>query len=268
MGLELRSANVLLTGATGGLGRAIARELAERGSHLIVTGRQEEVLAELAESLDPQPLALVVDLSTPAGLDELLARAGQIDVLVANAGLEAAEPLTDLSADDIRATVEVNLTVPALLARALLRPMLERGRGHLVFMSSMAGKVATPGNGPLYTATKWGVRGLALGLRLDLRGTGVGASAIYPGPVRDAGMFASTNVTLPKGVGTSSPEDVARAVAGAIENGTPEVEVAAMAMRLSARIGAVAPLLAGDVSRRAGAGEVRKQMIAARRKGP
>jgi short-subunit dehydrogenase len=264
-GLDLRSSTVLLTGATGGLGRAIAAELASRGAGLVITGRQAPALESLAAGLPSEARAVPADLSDPAGVEELIARAGDVDVLVANAGVEAAEPLADLSAEEVRATVEVNLTVPVLLTRALLPSLVARRRGHLVFMSSMAGKVATAGNGPLYTATKWGLRGLALGLRCDLQGTGVGVSTIFPGPVRDAGMFAETNVALPRGVGTSSPEEVARAVATAIATGKPEIEVAARAMRLSARIAAVAPVLAGDISRRAGAGEVRRQMIAARR---
>jgi short-subunit dehydrogenase len=265
MGLDLRGATVLLTGASGGLGQAIASELAARGAHLILTGRQEEALESLAAQLGPSASTQVADLSDPGDLDEVVAKSCDVDVLIANAGLEAAEPIEQLGPEKIRQTIDVNLTVPALLARAALPAMLARGRGHLVFMSSMAGKVATPGNGPLYTSTKWGLRGLALGLRLDLQGTGVGVSTIFPGPVRDAGMFASTNVELPKGVGTSSPEEVARAVATAIERGRVEVEVAARAMRLGSRIGAVAPLLAGDLSRRAGAGKVRDQMIAARK---
>jgi short-subunit dehydrogenase len=266
MRLELHDARVLLTGATGGLGQAIARELASCGARLVLTGRRLDALDSLAAELSTGATTVVADLSNPEGLDHLVAAAGDIDVLVANAGLEAADPIHELSSDQIRCTVDVNLTVPALLARAVLPSMLARGRGHLVFMSSMAGRVATPGNGPLYTATKWGLRGLALGLRLDLHGTGVGVSTIFPGPVRDAGMFASTNVELPKGVGTSSPEEVGRAVVTAIREGKVEVEVAARAMRLSARVGAVAPLLAGDLSRRAGAGEVRSQMIAARQR--
>lgn len=265
MGFELRGASVLVTGATGGLGRAIARELAGRGARLVLTGRQERALADLAGELGSEAQALAGDLANPEGLGKVVSGAGEIDVLVANAGLEAAEPLDDLSADEIRETVEVNLIVPALLAQAFLPSMIDRGQGHLVFMSSLAGKVATSGNGPLCTATKWGLRGLGLGLRLDLRGTGVGVSTVFPGPVRDAGMFASTEVSLPRGVGTSSPEDVARAVAKAIIDGKPEVEVAAMAMKLGARVGAVAPRLAGDLSHRAGAGDVRRRIIAARR---
>ena len=89
--------------------------------------------------------------------------------------------------------------------------MLERRRGHLLFISSIAGKTTVPGN-PLYHATKFGLRGFAAALREDLHGSGVGGSCVFPGFIRDAGIFADSGVKLPPGVGTRSPEDVADGV--------------------------------------------------------
>ena len=139
--------------------------------------------------------------------------------------------------------------------------MQRRGRGHIVFISSGAGLIATPGNGAVYTATKWGLRGLGLALRQELHGTGIGVSTIFPGPIRDAGMLADTGVALPRGFGTSSPEDVAREVARAIERDTPETTVASVGVRLLTGIGAVAPVLIGDLARLAGVGRVRDAML-------
>lgn len=106
--------------------------------------------------------------------------------------------------------------------------MVEWGRGQIVLMSSMAGKVATSGNAPLYSATKWGVRGLGLSLRDDLHGTGVGASTIFPGSILEAGMFAETGVELPRMVKGNAPGEVAAAVARAIEDDVAEIDVAGL----------------------------------------
>ena len=104
--------------------------------------------------------------------------------------------------------------------------MLERGRGHLLFMSSIAGKAIVPGN-PLYHATKFGLRGFAAAPadRPARRAASV-SPAVFPGFIRDAGMFADSGVKLPPGVGTRSPEDVARGVVDAIERNRGEVDVA------------------------------------------
>jgi short-subunit dehydrogenase len=136
-----------------------------------------------------------------------------------------------------------------------------RGRGHIVLISSGAGLVATPGNGTLYTATKWALRGLGLALRQELHDTGIGVSTIFPGPIRDAGMLADTGVALPRGFGTSSPEDVARAVARAIKQDRPETTVASASLRMMLALGAVAPVLIGEIARLAGAGRVREAIL-------
>src|SRR5437016_5760449 len=108
------------------------------------------------------------------------------------------------------------------LAHALAPQMVARGSGHVLFMSSLAGKAATPGTA-LYNATKYGLRGFASALRADLRASGVGVSTVFPGFIRDAGMFAEAGVKLPPGVGTRSPEHVAQAVLAAIERNRGEV---------------------------------------------
>src|SRR6202012_2061279 len=100
--------------------------------------------------------------------------------------------------------------------------MVARRRGHLVFISSLNGKAATPATS-IYAAAKFGLRGFALCLREDLRPHGVGVSTVLPGFIRDAGMFATPNVELPRGVGPRSPDDVAAAVVKAIEHNRAEV---------------------------------------------
>jgi len=247
------SGNVLVTGATGGIGQAIARAFASRGATLLLTGRRTDVLAPLAEQTGGR--ALACDLASRPDLERLIADAGDVDVLVANAALPASGPLLDYAQDDIDRALEVNLRAPIALARALAPGMVERGRGHLVFISSLQGKAATP-NSSLYVATKFGLRGFALALREDLRAAGVGVSVVMPGFIRNAGLFADSGATLPFGVGTRTPEQVAGAVISAIERNRAEVDVAPPAMRIGAVLAGLAPELSAAVSRRMGSHEL------------
>ncbi len=261
--MKISGSTVLLTGATGGLGQAIARALHARGGELILTGRRVEVLGPLAVELGGAR-TLAVDLSEPAEVDRLIAQAGAIDILIANAALPAAGRLESFTMVEIDRALGVNLRAPIALAHALAPTMVQRGRGHLLFMSSLAGKSATPGTG-IYNATKFGLRGFASALRADLHGSGVGVSAVFPGFIRDAGMFAEADVKLPMGVGTSSPEDVARAVISAIERNRAEVDVAPLTMRAGATFAGIAPELASKVSRRLGAHDIARNMEAGQR---
>jgi short-subunit dehydrogenase len=172
-------------------------------------------------------------------------------VLVANAGLPADGPVLDYSPEQIDRALDVNLRAPVHLARVLVEPMVARGRGHVVFMSSLSGKVATAHSG-LYSATKFGLRGFASGLRQDLLGTGVGVSCIFPGPIRDAGMFAETGVEMPLGAGTRSPEDVGRAVIRAIDHDVGEIDVASVSAKAWTLVGGVAPATMARINHRFG----------------
>ena len=119
-------------------------------------------------------------------------------MVVANAALPATGVLTELGQDEIDRILEVNLRAPITLARAIAPGMIERGRGHLVFVSSLAGKATSPASS-MYSATKFGLRGFALALRMDLAPNGVGVSVVLPGFIRDAGMFADANDRAPEG---------------------------------------------------------------------
>jgi short-subunit dehydrogenase len=255
--MNLAGAHVLLTGATGGLGQAIARALAARGASLTVTGRRAEVLEPLAAEIGGR--ALAVDLADPAAPARLLADAGRVDVLVANAGLPASGRLPSFGQEDIDRALTVNLRAPIMLARALTPGMAERRRGHLVFMSSLAGRAAPTGSS-IYSATKFGLRGFGLALREDLAGTGVGVSVILPGFIADAGMFAESGAKLPPYVGTKTPEDVARAVVKAIEQNRAELDVAPLPLRAGAVLAALAPGPVGAVQRKLGAAKTSEQM--------
>lgn len=240
---------VLLTGATGGIGSAIARALAAAGADLVLSGRRGEVLAPLAAQLGARTIA--ADLADRGQLNALVADSGEVDILVANHALPGTGRFDQLTQTQIDTLLEVNLRAPIALARALLPGMLARGRGHLVFISSLSGKAASV-EASLYNATKFGLRGFSLALREDLRGSGVSASVILPGFISDAGMFHDAGVTLPRGVGTRSPDQVAAAVLKAIASDRAELTVAPLALRLGADLAGLAPALSAFVQRHSG----------------
>ncbi|HEX2233823.1 MAG TPA: SDR family NAD(P)-dependent oxidoreductase [Thermoleophilaceae bacterium] len=263
--MQLEGSKVLLTGASGGIGKAIARALCERGARLAITARREEVLSELCSELTGDLTPLPADLAEAGAPADLAERAGEVDVLVANAALPAAGRVDDFSPEEIDRAIDVNLRAPIQLARLLLPGMMQRGRGHLVFISSLSGKTASPGSG-LYSAAKFGLRGFAAGVREDLVGTGVGVTVVFPGFIRDAGMFADSGLKLRKGVGTSTAEDVAAGVVRGIESGKGEIDVAPLGMRLSVKFAELAPSIGARIQRRLGAVEVSEQLADAHRR--
>jgi short-subunit dehydrogenase len=254
--VNLAGRTVLLTGATGGLGQGIARRLRREGCALVLTGRNVAQLEALAA--ETRGRAVPLDLADLAAVERLAAEHGDVDVLVANAGLPASGDLGSFSVEEIDRALAVNLRAPMMLARLVGERMVARGDGHIVFMSSLSGKAATPRTS-VYCATKFGLRGFALALRQDFRHAGVGVSAVYPGFVRGAGMFADSGVALPPGVGTSTVEQVADAVVRAIERNRGEVDVAPAPMRLGAAVAGVVPEIAATVTRVGGGHRIGEQ---------
>lgn len=265
MGLDLQGRRVLLTGASAGIGPAIARAAHARGATLLLTARRTELLDQLASELGgDRAETLPADLADRAAVAALIDSAGQVDVLIANAGLPATGPLDGFSADRIDDVLEVNLRAPLQLAHALMPPMVERGSGALAFVSSLSGKVASPGSS-LYSATKFGLRGFALGLHEDLADTGVGVTCVFPGFVKDAGMFHDSGAKLPKWVGMPTPEEVAEALIRGIERGKLEVDVAPIALKLGAKAGGLAPGPVGAIQRKLGGAAVSSSLASGQR---
>jgi short-subunit dehydrogenase len=254
-----------VTGATGGIGGAIARALHARGARLVLTGRREQQLAELKASLGEARVELVpLDLAERDGPARIAEAAGAVDVLVANAALPASGRVEDFTADEIDRALDVNLRAPIQLTRAVLPGMLERGSGHIVLVSSLAGKVATL-RSAVYSATKFGLRGFAAGLREDAQQSGIGVTVIFPGFVSDAGFFAESGVRLPRWVGTRTPEQVAAAVVRGIEQERAELDVAPLGLRVGTRLAELAPVTAARVQRRLGSERIADDLAEAQR---
>ncbi|GAC1435448.1 MAG: SDR family oxidoreductase [Solirubrobacteraceae bacterium] len=254
--MNVNGKRVLLTGATGGIGHAIARRLSREGAKLTLSGRRAEVLTPLAAELGAEVHA--ADLADPQQLEELLAASAATDILIANAALPGSGRLVSLTAEEVDRALDVNLRAPIRSAQVLAPLMAGRGGGHIVLISSMSGKAATPGT-TVYNATKFGLRGFGLALRAELRGRSVGVSTVFPGFISDAGMFAETGIKLPPGVSTRTPEQVADAVLLAITKNRAEVDVAPASIRLGAVFAGFAPEFASRMTRLAGGDKVALQ---------
>jgi short-subunit dehydrogenase len=263
--MELAGKTTLLTGATGGLGRAIALALAGRGAKLVLSSRKADALEGLAAELPGNGhRVLPADLGELGAAEKLAAKATDVDILVANAGLPGSGRLQELTAEQLVRTLRVNLEAPMVLAQALETPMLERGSGHMVFISSLSGKSATPLSS-IYNATKFGLRGFALGLRTDLDHRGVGVSLVSPGTIREAGMYADSGAKPIPGLGTGSPKQVADAVVKAIVRNKVEIAVAPLRQRALAHFALASPGIAvktasGDAGQKAAAAVAEGQL--------
>lgn len=262
--MDLSGRSALLTGATGGLGRATAQALAARGAKLILSGRKAEALESMAAELPGQGHRTVPgDLAEPGAAEKLASEASEAEILIANAGLPGTGRLGDFSPEQLTGTLRVNLEAPILLARALEPAMLERGSGHMVFVSSLSGKSATPLSS-IYNATKFGLRGFALGLRADLDPQGIGVSLVSPGTIREAGMYSDSGAPPLPGLGTGTPDQVAAAVVKAIEKNKVEVTVAPLQQRALAHFALTSPGIAvkiasGDQGQKAAAAVAKGQ---------
>ena len=252
--MEIEGRRVLLTGATGGLGTAIAEDLSARGADLVLSGRRTVELEALAARTGGS--VLTADLADPEGLEALCDAAREVDIVVANAGIGSDVSIEAMGAADIDVVIDVNLRGPIHLATRFAQSRIEQYLpGAVIFVGSLSGLAASP-NTRMYNATKFGLRGFALSLREDLSPYGIGVSIVEPGFIREAGMFAESGMQLPPGVRTKTAPDVARGVADAILDDRAEVFVAPVELRIAATFASVAPAISSWVQRKAGAAEI------------
>jgi short-subunit dehydrogenase len=249
--VDLRGKTVLLTGASTGLGPFIARRLRKAGANFVLSARNQEALSRLAEELGDSRI-VVADLSRLGEPERLAREAGDVDVLVSNAGVPASGRLATFRVTELDRAIAVNLRAGMALAHELLPAMLNKKGGHMVFMSSVAGIVPAAGVS-VYNATKFGIRGFALALREELMETRVGVSVICPTFVSEAGMWAETGLKANPMAGEVSPAEVADAVWYAITRNRAEIDVMPLQLRASIKFLALAPNLFAAVARAAGA---------------
>lgn len=251
--MQLQGATAIVTGGSRGLGPYIAKALAKEGANIAIAARDakrlDTVRAEI-EALGVNAVSIPTDVNDADERANLIATAaselGPIDIFVNNAGVEPTSAFVDLEEERIRATIETNLTSCLLLMREVLPGMVERGRGQVVNIASMAGKIPIPYDS-IYSSTKFALIGASHAIRSELRGTGVGVSVICPGFIDDAGMYADivaeTGTKAPAIAGTSRPQQVADAVVRAVKHDVPEVIVTPITGRPLAAAAAVAPAI-------------------------
>ncbi|MEV7015889.1 SDR family NAD(P)-dependent oxidoreductase [Streptomyces sp. NPDC093991] len=236
-----RPGTALVTGASSGIGAAVARRLSAEGWRLVLNGRDARRLAETAARASAA--AFPEDLTRPAAERRLtrfaLDAVGRLDLLVACAGVGWAGDFTAMSRRAFDEVMEVNLLTTLRLVRQVVPPMVEAGSGRVVLVGSLAGAVGVRGEA-VYSASKAAVAVFADALRYELRGTGVGVSLVVPGVV-DTPFFDRRGTpyarTRPRPV---PPERVADAVWRAVVRGRNEIYVPGW-LRLPARVRGAAP---------------------------
>ncbi len=270
---DLSGRNALVTGASGGLGTHIARRLARLGMNVTVSGRREDALTEVAAELSGfgvKAEAVPADLADLGQVGSLLERSeaavGPIDLLVNNAGIEITSAFTGYTIEDLRTVVDVNLTAPLLLTRLLVPGMLERGRGHVVFISSVAGKVGTAYQEP-YSATKAGLVALTQSLRAEYLESEVGFSVVCPGFIAGDGMYQrmlESGFKSNRLMGETTVGKVTDKTIEAIERDLPEVIETGTPIRPALALGQLAPRMVERVAPRFGVTELFGRLAASR----
>lgn len=265
---------VVITGATGGLGAFMTHAFAERGMQLVLVaypGAELEGLQQAVERKRVRAISLAADVRDPQQRLAVLAAAqrefGDIHILVNNAGIEFTAAYHNLTEENIRNIIAVNLEAPMVLTKLVLPEMLRRGTGHIVNMASLAGKSGPAFQEP-YAATKAGLIGFTSSLRATYRQLGVSASVIVPGFV-EAGIYAKLKETsgfaAPALLGTSPPEAVARAVIRSIERDLPEVIVNSLPVRPLFALTALFPRLGEWIAGKTGANEFFQRVVNAKK---
>lgn len=188
--MNLKEKVVIITGASSGIGKAIVQQVAEQGAHLVLVARREETLQEIAKNLkhrfDTQALVMAMDVTQPENIEQLvshtLAEFGRIDILVNGAGYGEFKRATEFSYQEIQDMFRLNTFAMMYLSQLIAFEMAQQGSGHIFFVASIAGKIATPASS-VYSASKFAIIGYANALRLELQEAGIQVTTVNPGPV-------------------------------------------------------------------------------------
>ncbi|WP_370033152.1 SDR family NAD(P)-dependent oxidoreductase [Qipengyuania mesophila] len=225
-----------ITGASSGIGAALAREWASRGARIILSGRDEKRLAQVAADISTETLVLPFDVRDEAAMraatDKAIGWHGGVDIFVANAGVSQRSAALETEMSVYREIIDIDLTAQIAATQALLPHLVERGSGHLLFISSIAGKVGVPMR-TAYCAAKFGLIGYADALRAELSQQGVSVHVVCPGSVAtdvsrnaltaDGSKRGRSDKVIDNGI---APAEAAQRIIDAVAAGQREIVVA------------------------------------------
>ena len=258
--MELRGTIAIVTGASRGLGVHIAEALARKGARLALAARSADALEKTAREigkLGATAIAVPTDVTKRSDLRALVKRTtdelGPPDVLINNAGVENLSTFHEMPLDDIDRLIKTNVVALEVLTRLVVPGMIERKRGHVVNIASLAGKTAAPFN-TVYSSSKHAVVGFSWSLREELKPHGVGVSVVCPTYVSDSGMFAAAKTGDPPKISNSvTPQQVVEATITCIERNRAEIVVAPGLSKYVDVFHALSPEVTTAVARRTGA---------------
>jgi NADP-dependent 3-hydroxy acid dehydrogenase YdfG len=221
MSRDLSGKTALVTGASAGIGKATVAALIERGANIIATGRREDALAALVETHGADRVrTLAGDLNDGDFVSKLVSEAAGVEILVSNAGVLKYAPILDLTYDDIENMITTNVLASFRVTHEIAKAMVERGRGHIVVMTSTAAREVYP-LGSIYCASKHALSAFARALRVELQAKGIKVTEVAPGMVdtdirNDSDHPAVIAAVNARKFDPLTPEEVAEAVVFAL----------------------------------------------------
>lgn len=245
--MDFNGKTIWITGASSGIGAALARAFAAQGAKLILSGRRQAALDALAEELSAESTAVIFDTTDwdalGGAVDQAVAWQGHVDILVNNAGISQRSLAVDTKPHVYKTIIETDLLAPIWLTQLLLPHLVERGSGHMIAISSVAGRVGVPLR-TAYCAAKHGLIGYADALRAELQQAhGIGVTTVLPGSVKtdvarnaltgDGARLGESDTAIENGL---APEECARQIIEGVKNGTPELLIAEGQERAAAEL--------------------------------
>ena len=255
MVMEIKNKNILITGASRGIGAYIAKAIAKHGGNVALLALPADL--KLLQNLEKELIQFnikvkhfVADLSDHEQINDttrnIFREFGKIDILISNAAIESVGIFENQTAQKIMDTIAVNLTAPILMANKLIPEMISQKSGHFVTISSYAGKIGAPYQS-VYSATKAGLIKWTLGMKRELKGSGISFSVISPSYVSHAGMYSdilnksNDKIITPRIAGEVTPEKVADAIIRSILKNRTDIIVGSPFLRIFSVINELLP---------------------------
>ena len=245
---NMHKRRIFITGATSGLGLFITDLCLKKGYEVYATGRNQDILNELAEK---GAQTFYADLKNLQEIERICSQLPSIDAAIINAGVGIFESAYELSNEQIDDMLQINVRAPIVLSKLLLKEMIKKEKGHLIFIGSQAGKVATK-KSSVYAASKHAITGFTNGLRMEVAPYHIKVTTVYPGPIdtpflqkadrTDQYRHSVKNVLL-------NPEQVALKIVKAIEHPVREINLPKI-MSITSKLYAVAPHLVEKLGHR------------------